>query len=128
MAKAYRKSNGSFGFRASALAELMNALEAGAAPVVAFDEDTNAGLVADIQANYALYAVTAGGVLQKSGVTVTPAADGDRAALRAAAAGAVSTNNTYIALASPTAAQTAAQAKALSQQNNKIIQAILKIL
>lgn len=49
-------------------------------------------------------------------------------AIRAAALQALATNRTYAALASPTAAQTAAQVKALSRQNNGLIRLLLGLL
>lgn len=52
------------------------------------------------------------------------AADND-ATIRAQAANALTANRTYAALASPTAAQTTAQVKALTRQNNAIIRLLL---
>ena len=82
MAKAWRTAGGGFGFRANALEERMDgAVPADAAAIVEFDELTNAALVQDIRDNKSLFAVTAGGVLEKSGVPSTIAADGPQAAV-----------------------------------------------
>ena len=103
---------------------------AGAAGSLAFDEATNATLVADLGADWNAYACPAG-VLKKGGVNVTINADGAAKAeiddLLSQAAGAISANNTYIALASPTNAQTAAQVKALSQQINRVIRRLVRL-
>jgi hypothetical protein len=53
------------------------------------------------------------------------AADTNGATLRQQAAAALTANRAYVALASPSAAQTTAQVKALSQQNNKIMRLVL---
>lgn len=54
--------------------------------------------------------------------------DGADATLRQQAQQALGANRTYIGLASPTAAQTAAQVKALSRQNNALIRLLLGLL
>lgn len=67
------------------------------------------------------------GQLIDSGVrtwTTTPEQDNDEA-IRSAASAALAGNRTYIALASPTAAQTAAQVKALTRQQNGLIRLLL---
>jgi hypothetical protein len=51
----------------------------------------------------------------------------DRKNIRQAAAAAIAANETYIALASPTNAQNAAQIKRLSQQVNHIIKRLIQI-
>ena len=48
--------------------------------------------------------------------------------IRAQAAQALVANRAYVALASPTAAQTAAQVKALTRQNNGLIRLLLGLL
>lgn len=48
--------------------------------------------------------------------------------IKAAAVDALAANRTYIARTSPTAAQTTAQVKALSQQNNGLIRLLLGLL
>lgn len=55
-------------------------------------------------------------------------AEANRLSILDAARQALVTNRTYIAIASPTAAQTAAQVKALSRQNNGIIRLMLNAL
>ena len=127
MAKAYRQADGQFRFRATVVEERMNPVPGDAAAIVDFDEDTNAALLADIRANLASYAVTVGGLLQKDGATVTPAADGDRAALRRQAAQAVADNNTYLAIGSPTNAQNLAQIRALTRQMNAAIKRLVQL-
>jgi len=52
----------------------------------------------------------------------------DGAAIRTNAANAIAANSAYIALVSPTTAQQTAQIKALTQQNNQVIKAILRLL
>lgn len=49
-------------------------------------------------------------------------------AIRDAAAQALATNRTYVALANPTAAQTAAEVKALARQMNGVIRLLLNNL
>lgn len=127
MAKFYKRSAGSFGFRQSAGEEAALPLPGDVVDAVAFDEDANAALVADIMAGASLYTLTAG-VLKKSGVTVTPGADGDLAVLRGAATAAVAGNDAYLAVASPSNAQVGAQVRALTQQSTRLIKAMLKLL
>lgn len=60
-------------------------------------------------------------------ITTTPEQDnGDT--LRSQALAALTTNRTYVARTSPTAAQTTAQVQALSQQNNGLIRLLLGLL
>lgn len=47
--------------------------------------------------------------------------------LAAAAAQAIADNDTFLAIASPNAAQNAAQVRRLTQQNNRIIRRLIKI-
>jgi hypothetical protein len=100
-----------------------------ASPLV-FDETTNAGLIAAIQSNPAGTKVV-GGVVKINNVnqTVQPDATAttDRKALLTGAANAIATNNTFIGLASPTAAQVAAEVKALAQQNNQLIKRLVQL-
>lgn len=49
----------------------------------------------------------------------------NQATIAQQAQGALATNNTYLGLASPTNAQVAAQVKALTQQNNRLIRLAL---
>jgi hypothetical protein len=65
------------------------------------------------------------GTVTRTPVTrdVTAAVNAD--ALRQAAADALATNRTYVGLATPTAAQTTAQVKALSRQVNALIRLAL---
>jgi hypothetical protein len=51
--------------------------------------------------------------------------DGNEATIRQQAAQALATNRTFLALASPTQAQTLAEVKALARQNNGIIRLLL---
>jgi hypothetical protein len=91
---------------------------------LAFDETSNAAVCDAIGLAPLQYTVVAG-VLKRNGVTVAVAADdpatADKKALLANAAQAVSDNNTYLAIGSPTNAQVAAQVRTLTQQNNRII-------
>jgi hypothetical protein len=48
--------------------------------------------------------------------------------LKAQAAGAIADNNAFIAIASPTNAQTLAQVKKLTQQNNRIIRSLYRVI
>lgn len=57
-------------------------------------------------------------------VTTTPEQD-NQDAIRAAAAQALASNRQYVGLSSPTAAQTAAQVKALTRQQNGLIRLLL---
>lgn len=52
----------------------------------------------------------------------------NESAIRDAVRTALATNRDYVALSSPTAAQTAAQVKALSRQNNRMIRLLLGLL
>lgn len=63
-------------------------------------------------------------------VAAAPAAsrEASRATLRQQAQQALAGNRTYVALASPTAAQTTAQVKALSRQQNALIRLVLGVL
>lgn len=65
-------------------------------------------------------------------VESVPVADdpslGNRDAIEQAARQALATNRTYVALASPSAAQTAAEVKALARQNNGVIRLLLGLL
>lgn len=54
--------------------------------------------------------------------------EANRTAIQDAARTALDTNRTYTALATPTAAQTTAQVKALSRQNNGLIRLLLGLL
>lgn len=60
-------------------------------------------------------------------VVTTPEQDNEQS-IRQAAAQALVTNRTYLGVASPTAAQTTAQVKALSRQNNGLIRLLLGLL
>lgn len=91
-----------------------------------FDEDTNANLVDEIARDLTPFTVVAG-VLRRNGSNVSPAADGDRTGLRKAVAAALQANADYIALASPTNAQTLAQVRELTRQNSRIIRRILQL-
>lgn len=91
-----------------------------------FDEDTNVALVNEIARDLTPFTVVAG-VLRRNGSNVSPAADGDRTGLRRAAAAAIQANADYLALASPTNAQTLAQVRELTRQNNRIIRRILQL-
>lgn len=65
----------------------------------------------------------------------TPAADQawldakapERTGLRQAASAAVANNTAFLAVASPTPAQAAAQLRALTQQNNRLIQRLVQL-
>lgn len=111
-------------FRRDTLEDSMNPAPSGT--FFEFDEDTNAALVNEIASNLKPFTVITG-VLKRNGATVTPAADGDKAAVRKAAANAISTNDTFLALANPSNAQILAQVKALTQQNTKIIRRIVQL-
>ena len=58
----------------------------------------------------------------------TPVEFDNEETIRQQAAAALDGNRTYSARTSPTAAQTAAQVKALSQQNNRVIRLLLGLL
>lgn len=60
-------------------------------------------------------------------VATTPEQDNSDT-LRQQAATALATNRTYVGLTSPSAAQTTAQVKALSRQNNGLIRLLLGLL
>lgn len=126
MAKVFTHANGIVGWRKTAAEEAAAPLPADAANVVTFDEDTNAALVADLGLTTAPYSV-AGGVLKKNGVAVSLTADGDRRSLVTAAAAAVSANQTYLGIASPSTAQVAAQVRALTQQSTQLIKRLLQL-
>lgn len=51
----------------------------------------------------------------------------ERKAIRQAAATAIAANDTFLAIATPTNAQTLAQVRQLTQQNNRIIQRLMQI-
>jgi len=126
MATAYKRADGTIGFRVNALEAFFFPLPSDVVDSVNFDETTNAAVVADIRANPTPYALVTG-VLKKNGANVVLAADGDRAALLNSAATAVSNNNTFLGVASPTNAQVLAQVKALTQQNNQIIRRLVQL-
>lgn len=58
----------------------------------------------------------------------TPEGNAHRETIKAQAAQALDTNRTFLALASPTNAQTLAQVKALTRQNVGIIRLVLNLL
>lgn len=64
---------------------------------------------------------------QQVTITTTPEQD-NSLTLQQQATAALAANRTYVALASPTAAQTTAQVKALSRQNNGLIRLLLGLL
>ncbi len=66
-----------------------------------------------------------GVVIEDSGET--PAGQNEQA-IRDAALQALATNRTYVDLATPTAAQTTAEVKALARQNNGLIRLLLGLL
>lgn len=51
----------------------------------------------------------------------------ERKSIRQSAAGAIQTNDTFLALTSPTAAQVREQVRALTQQNNRIIRRLIQL-
>lgn len=59
---------------------------------------------------------------------ITEALDGNRATLTEQAATALAGNRDYLALASPTSAQTLAQVKALTRQNTALARLVLGLL
>lgn len=103
------------------------------------DQTTNAALVADFLYQHDQY-IYAGGVLSKNGVTISIAADGATKTtldnMMNNADNAVSTNqtniaanNTYLGIAdTATATQVRTQVKALTQQNNTMMQQINTII
>jgi hypothetical protein len=66
-----------------------------------------------------------GTLVSEQAVVRDVTAEQNEAAIRNAARNALATNRTYVDLASPTAAQTTAQVKALSRQNNGLIRLLL---
>lgn len=68
-----------------------------------------------------------GNVVEQRTYEVPPEQE-NRDAIEQQARQALATNRTYIALASPTAAQTAAEVKALARQNNGLIRLLLGLL
>ena len=95
-----------------------------------FDDASNPTVHDRVAAAVRLSKVVAG-VLSINAVNVPIAADAqattDRKSLVQGAANAITTNNTFIALGSPSNAQIAAQVKALTQQNNQIIKRLLQL-
>lgn len=65
------------------------------------------------------------GALVSTSQVEVPPEQANETTLRERALAALDTNRAYIARTSPTAAQTAAQVKALSQQNNSLIRLLL---
>lgn len=70
-------------------------------------------------------ALTSAEAAELAAVDTQNAADSNAATLRQQASQALAANRTYIGLATPTAAQTTAQAKALSRQMNALIRLAL---
>lgn len=126
MAKLFVDGSGSpIAFRRDSAEELKDGAPAGAT-AFELDEDTNSALVAEIARDLTPFTVV-GGVLRRKGSPVTLTADGDRTGLRKAAAAAIAENDAYLALASPTNAQTLAQVRALTRQNNRIIRRLVQL-
>lgn len=126
MAKVYKRADGSLGFRVSQPEEADKPLPGDVVDSVVFDEDTNAVTVRDLMSTLAPFTIVAG-VLKKNGVTVSFVADGDKAGMVKAAAAAIQANSDFLAIASPTNAQTLAQVKALTQQNTRIIKRLVQL-
>lgn len=125
MARVYLDS-GSIGFRITAADEAARPIPGTATGTITFDEDTNSSLLIDLMKTTTPYSIS-GAQLLKNGSPVTIQPDGDRKGLLAAAANAVTSNNTYIAIASPSNAQIAAQVKSLTQQNNALIKRLIQL-
>lgn len=66
--------------------------------------------------------------IDAANVAAADAAEPLLADLLSQADGAISTNDTYIGLASPTNAQVAAQVRALTQQNQRVIKVMRRII
>jgi len=130
MAKFFQVAGQSIGLLRTDFEESLQPVPGGAA-VVPFDAETNAALLSDFDRNHNAYAI-AGGQLQKNGVNVAVQSDGqpkqDRDGLLNAADNAVATNGTYLAISNPTNAQVAAQVRALTQQNNRIIPLLVRLI
>lgn len=128
MAKFYKHA-GVIGLRKSAAEELLLPIPAGATDVIAFDESSNAAVIAAFDADCNSHSLS-GGVLRKNGSPVAFAADSadkqDREGLLSEASQAVADNQAFLAIGSPTNAQTLAQVKALSRQNNRIIKRLIQ--
>ena len=130
MAKFFKTSAGKVGMRRSADEESRIPVPGDATNVVEFDEETNAGHLADFSADSTRFAYVSG-TLQKDGIAFAPTADGsfksDLGALLSGAAAAISNNDTFLAIPSPNNAQNAAQIRALTQQNNRIIRRLVQL-
>lgn len=127
MAKVFLHAGGGVvGVRRTAAEEAFAPLPADSSQVVTFDEDANAAVLADLGRTTTPFTIVAG-VLRKNGSPVAIQPDGDRAALKSAAASAVAANDTYLAIASPSNAQNAAQIRALTQQNNRLIKRLVQL-
>lgn len=98
--------------------EARHVAPAGAAGSVAFDEQTNASVLAELASAWQAHTCPAG-VLKRDGVTVSIAADGqtktDRSNWDQQYAAFVAACNTYLGLASPTNAQVVAQVRLMTQ-------------